>query len=54
MEKLDSPFPASWVKSKGVLYKGWILRFFLFLSPYRDMQVIPDSEASIDLYMLLF
>ena len=32
MEKLDSPFPASWVKSKGFFIKRMNLRFF-FLSP---------------------
>ena len=37
------------VKSKGFLYKGWTLRFFLDL--HRDMQVIPDSEASIVLFL---
>ena len=35
-------------KAKVFLYKGWILRFFkIFFYLHRDMQVLPNSEASI-------
>ena len=44
MEKLDSPFPASWVKSKGFFIQRMDFAFFFkfLFHLHRDMQVIPS------------